>query len=35
MLLTKYTKINDSLKHLTMFKIVVIDFLQCANEFIG
>ena len=33
-LLTKCIKINDSLKHLTMFRVVVIDFFQCADEFI-
>ena len=34
-LLTKYIKINDSLKHLTMIEFVVISFFQCTNEFIN
>ena len=33
-LLTKCTKINDPLKHLTVIGIVVISFFQCTNEFI-
>ena len=33
-LLIKCTKVNNSLKHLTVFKIIVINFLQCTNEFI-
>ena len=34
MLLIKCTKIDDSLKHLTMLEIVVINFFQYTNEFI-
>ena len=35
MLLIKYTKIDNSLKHLTMLEIVIINFLQCTNKFIN